>query len=240
MAQSRRLEDLEKRFSELETKLKPSPEKEAFSILHAIIHENRRQRGAGERAAANDGGVSLEEIQNLYKTAPPMEGAAENRGLAPGTTAPDFSLSDASGRRLSLADFTGRNIVLVFYPLDWSPACSDQLSLYQSELEEFEHLNAQVVGISVDSIYSHGAWAAVRGISFPLLSDFHPKGEVAKRYHVYRDSDGFSERALYVIDPGSVIRYAYVSPELHKVPNIYDLFDQLRQLNRDAVQAPAI
>ncbi len=114
------------------------------------------------------------------------------------------------------------------------------MSLYQSELEEFEHLNAQVVGISVDSIYSHGAWAAVRGISFPLLSDFHPKGEVAKRYHVYRDSDGFSERAVYVIDSGSVIRYAYVSPELHKVPNIYDLFDQLRQLNRGAVQAPAV
>ncbi|MGE5139330.1 MAG: peroxiredoxin [Rudaea sp.] len=240
MAQSSRLQDLEKRFSDLETKLKPSPEKEAFSILHAIIHESRRQSSSSGRPATNGDGVSLEEIQNLYKAAPPMEGAAENRGLAPGTTAPDFSLPDAGGQRLSLADFRGRNIVLVFYPLDWSPACSDQLSLYQSELEEFENLDTQLVGISVDSIYSHGAWAAVRGISFPLLSDFHPKGEVARRYHVYRESDGFCERALYVIDPGRVIRYAYVSPELHKVPNIYDLFERLRQLNRDAAQAPAI
>ena len=97
-------------------------------------------------------------------------------------------------------------MVLVFYPLDWSPACSDQLSLYQSELEEFENANAQLLAVSVDSLYSHGAWAAVRGLNFPLLSDFHPKGQVARQYKVMRDSDGFSERALYIIDAAGKIR----------------------------------
>ena len=81
-----------------------------------------------------------------------------------------------------------------------------------------------LVGISVDSVYSHGAWATVRGITFPLLADFHPKGEVAKRYHVWREPDGFSERALYVLDDQGMIRHAHVSPQLHHVPDIYELF----------------
>jgi peroxiredoxin len=159
-----------------------------------------------------------------------MEGPAENEGLPVGTPAPDFTLLDAEGRAVSLVDFRGRNVVLVFYPLDWSPACSDQLSLYQSELEEFENYNAQVIGISVDSLYSHGAWAAVRGITFPLLADFHPKGEVARRYGVMRQADGFSERALFVVGPSGIIRYTEVSPELHKVPDVYKLFGQLEAL----------
>jgi peroxiredoxin len=113
--------------------------------------------------------------------------------------------------------------VLVFYPLDWSPGCSRQLELYQQELDEFTGRGVQLVGISVDSIYSHGAWAAVRGISFPLLSDFAPKGEVARRYRVWRTPDGFSERALYLLDADGVIRYAHVSPYLHHLPD----FDEL-------------
>jgi peroxiredoxin len=128
-------------------------------------------------------------------------------------------------------------VVLIFYPLDWSPTCSDQLSLYQSELGEFERLDTELVGISVDSIYSHGAWAAVRGIKFPLLADFHPKGEVARRYNVWRERDGFSERALYVVDRGGIIRYGHVSPELHKVPDIYELFDVLRGMTNIKEQA---
>ncbi len=169
-----------------------------------------------------------------------MEGSAENIGLSVGTPAPDFSLPDASGNVMSLSDFDGKLIVLVFYPLDWSPACSDQLSLYQSEIDEFNRLNAQLVGISVDSIYSHGAWAAVRGITFPLLADFNPKGDVARRYQVYRNSDGFSERALYIVDGENMIRYAHVSPQLHQVPSIYELFDQLKTINQTSAPAPAL
>jgi peroxiredoxin len=129
-----------------------------------------------------------------------------------------------------LSDYRGRNVLLVFYPLDWSPGCSDQLSLYQSELQEIEGYNTQVIGISVDSIYSHGAWAAVRAIAFPLLADFHPKGEVARRYGVMRTSDGFSERALFLIDGEGIIRYQHVSPQLHRIPDIYELIDQLKRL----------
>jgi peroxiredoxin len=129
-----------------------------------------------------------------------------------GSQAPDFTLPDADGKLVSLSDFRGKNVVLVFYPLDWSPACSDQLSLYQSESVEFAWHNAQVIAISVDSMYSHGAWAVVRGITFPLLADFHPKGEIARRYGVMRSTDGFSDRALYIIDSDGIIRYKNISP----------------------------
>ncbi|MDD5370151.1 MAG: redoxin domain-containing protein [Anaerolineaceae bacterium] len=229
-----RLEELEKRFSNLEPRLKESPEKEALSILHAMIHETHKPFAPDGSAVAQRGGTTLEDIANLYHSAPAMEGVAENQGLKPGFPAPDFSLKDAQGRAISLQDFRGKNVVLAFYPLDWSPACSDQLSLYQSEQEEFIKHNTQLLAISVDSIYSHGAWAAVRGIRFPLLSDFNPKGEIARRYQVYRNSDGFTERALYVIDPAGVIRFCTISPELHKIPSIYTLFEQLGQLQGQA------
>ena len=166
-------------------------------------------------------------IDDLWRSAPPMRGSRQNEGLAPGAPAPDFTLPDAAGRPVSLADFRGRPLVLVFYPLDWSPGCSQQLELYQQELDEFTSRGVALLGISVDSIYSHGAWAAVRGISFPLLADFAPRGEAARRYGVWRESDGFSERALYVLDADGVIRWVHVSPELHHLPDIYELLDVL-------------
>jgi peroxiredoxin len=104
------------------------------------------------------------------------------------------------------------------------------LDLYQQEWSEFEKRDVQIVGISVDSLYSHGAWAAARGLSMPLLADFNPKGEVARRYNVWRDADGFSERALYVIDGAGVIRYAHISPKLQHVPDIYELFAKLDEI----------
>jgi peroxiredoxin len=192
-----------------------------------MILETRREQA---RSAADPQALTVEQIANLHQHAPPMEGDAQNAGLAVGERAPDFSLPAADGRLVSLADYAGQNVLLVFYPLDWSPACSDQLSLYQSELAEFERLNTRVLGISVDSVYSHGAWAAVRGLTMPLLADFNPRGAVAQRYEVLRADDGFSERALYVVDGAGVIRYAHVSPKLHHVPDIYALFDHLEAL----------
>ena len=111
-----------------------------------------------------------------------------------------------------------------------SPGCSRQLDLYQHELDEFGKRGADVVGISVDSLYSHGAWAAVRGLTFPLLADFNPKGDVARRYKVWREAEGFSERALYVVDENGVIRHSQVSPKLQHVPDIYELFEALDRL----------
>lgn len=138
-----------------------------------------------------------------------MNGAAP---LPPGTDAPAFQLRSTPDQSVSLADFRGRPVILVFYPEDWSPVCSDQLALYQALLPEFERFNAELVGISVDGIWSHLAFAKDRNLHFPLLADFEPKGEVARAYRVYRSEDGTSERALYVIDADGVVRWSYVSP----------------------------
>ncbi len=114
--------------------------------------------------------------------ATPSQGPAAQ--LPAGTRAPDFALSSAPGRTVSLADFRGRPVILAFYPADWSPVCGDQMALYNEVLR----------------------------LHFPLLADFEPKGAVARRYGVYREGDGFSERALFVVDGDGIVRWSYVSP----------------------------
>ena len=232
MTQEDRMADLTERFSQLEPQLEASPEKDALSILHAMIQEVRRGLLKDEANSDQETSRAFEKVANLYKSAPGMEGPAENPGLAVGTQAPDFTLLDANAEKVTLSEFRGKNVVLVFYPLDWSPACSDQLSLYQSELAEFAKHDAEVIAISVDSLYSHGAWAAVRGITFPLLADFNPHGEISRLYKVMRSSDGFSERALYIIDRQGTIRYSLVSPLIHHIPDIYELFENLENINQ--------
>jgi len=132
--------------------------------------------------------------------------------LPPGTPAPEFALPSTPDQRVSLAEFRGQPIILAFYPEDWSPVCSDQLALYQELLPEFRKFNAELLGISVDGVWSHLAFAKDRNLHFPLLADFEPKGEVSRTYQVYRATDGTSERALYVIDADGIVRWSYVSP----------------------------
>jgi peroxiredoxin len=132
--------------------------------------------------------------------------------LPPGSTAPDFSLHSTPDQAVSLRDFRGQPVVLAFYPADWSPVCGDQMALYNELMSEFHRFNATVIGISVDGIWCHLAFAQERHLHFPLLADFEPKGEVARQYGVYRDHEGTSERALFVIDAEGVIRWSYVSP----------------------------
>jgi peroxiredoxin len=132
--------------------------------------------------------------------------------LPPGTTAPDFELPWTPGQTVALAELRGQPVILAFYPADWSPVCSDQMALYQEVLPEFQKFNAELVGISVDGVWSHLAFAKDRNLHFPLLADFEPKGEVARAYHVYRANVGTSERALYVIDADGIVRWSYVSP----------------------------
>jgi peroxiredoxin len=132
--------------------------------------------------------------------------------LAPGTVAPDFTLHSTPDQSVSLAEFRGRRVILAFYPADWSPVCGDQMALYNEINDEFRRLNAELIGISVDGIWCHLAFAHDRKLHFPLLADFEPKGDVARRYGVYRDHDGTSERALFVIDEDGIIRWSYVSP----------------------------
>lgn len=227
-----RLQELQDQFTQLESDIPAGATKQALSLLHAMLQESLRVG----YTPGNGGNVEphvadkLQQLMNYHKSAPAMDGPAENEGLPVGEKAPDFTLPDADGLPVRLSDFRGQPVVLVFYPLDWSPACSDQLSLYQYELDEFKNHGAALLGVSVDSIYSHGAWAMLRGLNFPLLSDFDPKGEVARLYNVYRDHDGFSERALFVIDADGIIRYAHVSPELSHIPDVYELFDALSEI----------
>ena len=132
--------------------------------------------------------------------------------LTAGTQAPDFTLASTPDQKVSLSEFRGRNVVLAFYPADWSPVCGDQLTLYNELRDQFNDLNTTLVGISVDGIWCHLAFAKDRGFHMTLLADFEPKGAVARQYGVYRDGEGISERALFVIDGEGVLRYSYVSP----------------------------
>jgi peroxiredoxin len=132
--------------------------------------------------------------------------------LKPGTPAPDFAIRSTPDQTVSLTEFRGQPVILAFYPADWSPVCGDQMALYNEILPEFRHFNAELIGISVDGIWCHLAFAKDRKLQFPLLSDFEPKGAVARAYGVYREQDGVSERALFVIDGKGIIRWGYVSP----------------------------
>src|SRR6478672_7526450 len=132
--------------------------------------------------------------------------------LPNGTEAPAFSLYATPDQMLSLADFRGRRVILAFYPADWSPVCGDQMGLYNELLDEFTRFDAELLGISVDGAWCHVAFAHERKLRFPLLADFEPKGGVARLYSAYREQDGTSERALFVIDAEGVIRWSYCSP----------------------------
>jgi peroxiredoxin len=132
--------------------------------------------------------------------------------LPAGVPAPDFTLPVTADQKLTLSDLRGKPVILAFYPADWSPVCGDQMALYNEVLSEFHRFEAQLLGISVDGVWCHSAFAAARHLHFPLLADFEPKGAVAQQYGAYRRDDGTSERALFVIDREGIIRWSYCSP----------------------------
>ncbi len=143
-----------------------------------------------------------------------------------GAKAPDFSLPDQDGHQVSLADFAGRKLMLVFYPLDFSPVCTDQLSLYQEVLAEIESKGASLVGISVDSSYCHHAFRKQLNLTMPLLADFNPKGEVSQAYGAWIDGAGMSSRSLVLIEDAEVI-WSYASPTPLEIPGANLIFDAL-------------
>ena len=154
--------------------------------------------------------------------------------LQVGEKAPDFELKTAEGMPVRLADLLagGKPVILAFYPAAFSTVCSDEMALYQESQDEFARLGARIVGISVDNWWSLGAFAMAKAITFTLLSDFHPKGAVAAKYGVYRDDDGITERALFIVDPQGVIRYSYVSPILEN-PGVDRLLDALEKMGEN-------
>jgi peroxiredoxin len=141
-----------------------------------------------------------------------MKDAHTTSALGRGVPAPEFTLHSTPDQSVSLSDFRGQPAILAFYPADWSPVCGDQLTLYNELLPEFHRFNAELLGISVDGIWCHLAFAKDRKFKFPLLADFEPKGAVARAYGAYRAQDGSAERALFVIDSEGTIQWSYVSP----------------------------
>jgi len=132
--------------------------------------------------------------------------------LAAGAKAPNFTLHVTPDQTLTLSELLGRPVILAFYPADWSPVCGDQMALYNEVLPEFRKFGAELLGLSVDGPWCHAAFAETRHLHFPLLADFEPKGAVARQYGAYRTADGFSERALFVIDKNGIIAWSYCSP----------------------------
>jgi peroxiredoxin len=145
-----------------------------------------------------------------------------------GAPAPEFTLSDQDGQHVSLTDFRGRTVVLVFYPSDFSPVCTDQLSVYQEVLGELDSRDVQLLGISVDGAFCHKAFRNHLDLTIPLLADFHPKGEVAKAYGVWSEEYGVSGRALVMVDPDGTVAWAHRSPPL-EIPGPDLIFEALEQ-----------
>jgi peroxiredoxin len=147
--------------------------------------------------------------------------------IEPGEAAPDFTLPNHRGEPVSLADFRGRKLMLVFYPADFSLVCSDQLSIYQEVLGQIEEAGVQLVGVSVDSSWSHNAFRKKLGLDMPLLADFHPKGEMSRSYGAYIEDFGIANRSLVLIDEEGVVRWAYESPSVTEIPGANLIFDAL-------------
>lgn len=165
--------------------------------------------------------------------------------LKAGKPAPDFTLHSTPDQQVSLSEFRDRPTILAFYPADWSPVCGDEMTLFNEILPEFEKFDAEIIGLSVDGVWCHLAFSKNRKLRFPLLSDFEPKGEVARKYGVYRREDGVSERALFVIDKDGIIRWSYVSPigvnpGAHGILNALESLDTQRsELNTTLCTIPA-
>ena len=149
--------------------------------------------------------------------------------VEPGSQAPDFTLPDQDGKKVSLEDLRGKRTVLVFYPLDFSPVCTDQLNVYNEVLYDVEAAGVQLYGVSVDSAYAHKAFQRELGIRIPLLADFHPKGAVAKAYGFYDEQWGSSARALVMIGPDLTVEWVYRAPSALEIPGANLIFDAIQE-----------
>ena len=144
--------------------------------------------------------------------------------IAAGAPAPDFTLRDQDGEKVSLADFRGRKVLLVFYPGDFSPVCGDQFSIYQEVKPEIAAKGVELIGISVDSFFAHKAFQEKLGFDTTLLSDFEPKGEVARAYGSYLDGLGFANRTLVLVDEEGTVAWTYESPNPGEFPGANVIF----------------
>jgi mycoredoxin-dependent peroxiredoxin len=150
--------------------------------------------------------------------------------IAVGTQAPDFTLKDQSQKEVKLSDFKGKKVVLMFYPLDWSPVCTNEHTCMVNDMKRFDQLKAQVLGLSVDSVWSHKAFADKMGIKYPLLADFQPRGAVADKFGVYLSDKGITGRAVAIIDGNGKIAW-FKQYDIPTVPDINEIADALAKVN---------
>jgi peroxiredoxin len=150
--------------------------------------------------------------------------------IEPGAKAPEFTLYNQAAEKVSLSDFAGRKVMLVFYPADFSEVCTDQLSVYQEVLGEIEEKGVQLLGVSVDSAVTHRAFHEKLGLGFPLLADFHPKGEMSAAYGAYLDAIGITNRSLVLIDEDGVVRWVHEPASLNEMPGANRIFDALEEV----------
>jgi mycoredoxin-dependent peroxiredoxin len=149
--------------------------------------------------------------------------------IAVGQPAPDFTLKDQNQKDVKLSEFRGKNVVIVFYPLDWSPVCTNEHACFVNDLKQFEKLNAQVLGLSVDSVWSHKAFAEKMGIRYPLLADFQPRGAVADKFGLYLAEKGITGRAIAIVDKGGKIAWLK-NYEILTVPDMKEVSQALSKV----------
>lgn len=146
-----------------------------------------------------------------------------------GQPAPEFTLKDQDQKDVRLADFRGKNVVIVFYPLDWSPVCTNEHACFVNDMKKFESLNAQILGLSVDSVWSHKAWAEKMGIGYPLLADFQPRGAVAGQFGVYLADKGITARAIAIVDKEGKVAW-FKQYEILQVPDVAEVAAAIAKL----------
>lgn len=148
----------------------------------------------------------------------------------PDSPAIDFTLPDGNQRPVRLSSFRGCNVVLAFYPADWSPVCTSELTLIQEVYDQIRGYHAEVIAVSCDGPYSHRAWAENQHLNFPLLSDFWPHGAVAREYGVFLEQDGIANRAMFFIDPAGILRSTWIAPSPDIAPGLNIIFDALDEM----------
>jgi peroxiredoxin len=150
--------------------------------------------------------------------------------LTVGQAAPEFALKDQNQQEIKLSDFAGKkNVVLAFYPLDWSPVCTNEMACFANDMKQFETLDAAVLGVSVDSVWSHKAFAEKMGVKFSLLADFHPKGAMSTTYGMYLAEKGITGRAVAIIDKASKVAW-FKQYDIPTVPDIKEIADALSKV----------
>lgn len=150
--------------------------------------------------------------------------------IAVGQPAPDFALKDQNQKEVHLSDFTGKkNVVLVFYPLDWSPVCTNEHACFVNDMKQFETLDAEVLGVSVDSVWSHKAFAEKMGLKYSLLADFQPRGAMAEKYGVYLADKGITGRAIVIVNKDGKVAWVK-NYDIPVVPDLKEVATALQQV----------